>query len=33
MNGATCRDLTDAFECLCKTGFSGFTCDYEGIVV
>ena len=33
MNVATCRDLTDAFEFLCKTGFSGFTCDYEGIVV
>lgn len=33
LNGGTCRDLTDAFECLCKTGFSGLRCDHEGTTV
>lgn len=33
LNGGTCRDQTDAFECICKTGFSGLRCDHEGIII
>ena len=26
LNGASCRDKTDGFECSCATGWSGTTC-------